>query len=117
MSWILSPTEMGKRMAAKKRERRTFTEEFKQAAAKRVADGEKATTVAKDVGVSLNSLRSWKYLKEPFSIAISDPGGAGPDGKVFIVPAESGIKHLRQENELLKAENEYLKRREEILRK
>jgi transposase-like protein len=90
-------------MAMKKRVRRTFTEDFKKTAAKRVADGEKATTVAKDVGVSLNSLRSWK---EKPSVDKHRATGL----------IKSAVT-LFQENALLRAENEYLKRREEILRK
>ena len=91
-------------MAGKKRVRRTFTEEFKQTAAKRVADGEKAAAVASEIGVSLNSLRSWK--EKPFII-----------GSSHIVEPTRSATNLRQEYELLKAENDYLKRREEILRK
>jgi transposase-like protein len=101
-------------MAVKKRVRRSFTTDFKQGAAKRVAAGESAASVAKDIGVSLNSLRSWKSL-DPEERIHSDPGGsvAPRAGRL----AEIELKHIRQENELLKAENDYLKRRDEILRK
>jgi transposase-like protein len=89
----------------KKRERRTFTDEFKQAAAKRVAGGEHATVVAADIGVSLNSLRSWK--EKP--LAGNNPGWLERAEEKF--PPKERDTNLRQENELLKAENEYLKHR------
>jgi hypothetical protein len=59
-----------------------------------------------DVAAFGGALRGWKPLE-----------GMTPVEAAYTLPAEFGIKHLRQENELLKAENDYLKRREEILRK
>jgi transposase len=96
-------------MAKKPTARRTFSDEFKEAAVKRVLAGEKLSAVARELGVNPNNLYLWKGSfasgsSEP-EVALERPSNPAPE------------KDLAKENELLKLEIDYLRKREAILRR
>jgi transposase len=85
--------------------RRAFAREFKESAARLVAEqGYTAAQAAESLGVDPGSIRDWvKKLAPP-------PGAADP-------AARDGAAALRQEVERLRAENKRLLMEREILKK
>lgn len=84
--------------------RRRYPREFKIDAIKRVLeDGQPQTHVARDLGISVNTLAGWKreYLE--------DPRHAFP-GNGRQTPDDAELTRLRREVARLKRENEILKK-------
>lgn len=83
-----------------KRERRTFTEEFKQEAIRLTeASGRTIGQVADDLGIGLSTLTRWKRRYREADLL------AGPHEDTA-----KELARLRKENELLRQEREILKR-------
>lgn len=82
--------------------RKTYSDEFKACAVARVLeDGEKPTAVARDLGVSLQQLKTWRLEQQ----------AAGSAEAVARQKAEAvELKRLRQENKRLQEENEILRK-------
>lgn len=90
-------------------ERRSYTDDFKQAAVNRVEAGETQSAVAKDVGITTNSLKAWMNKfgnNEQYTVGNEDHDDL-----------EEEVQRLRRDLALLQAENDYLKKREQILRR
>jgi len=86
-----------------RKKRRTFTREFKAEAVKLVLEqGKKVSEVARDLGVTENSLRSW------VSQALVDAGKGRP-GALTTAEREE-LTRLRKENRVLLMEREILKK-------
>ena len=91
------------------RQRRSFTEEYKQQAVELVVSSRRSiTSVAKELGLRDSVLRRWvdKSGQEPTSAAWRPTTHAAP------IPADeaSEIARLRQENERLRMERDILKK-------
>jgi transposase len=83
-----------------KRERRTFTEEFKQESVRLCqTSGRTITQVADDLGIGLSTLTRWKRLYREADLL------AGPHEDTA-----KELARLRKENEILRQEREILKR-------
>jgi transposase len=83
-----------------KRERRTFTEEFKQEAVRLTeTSGRTIAQVAEDLGLGLSTLTRWKRQYREADLL------AGPHEDTA-----RELARLRKENELLRQEREILKR-------
>jgi transposase len=86
-----------------KKKRRKFTKEQKADAVRLVrVSGESLPTVARDLGIGENSLRTW--LKQA---DIDD--GKGPLGALTTEEREE-LRRLRKENRTLKMERDFLKK-------
>jgi len=70
--------------------------------------------VAEELGVSCNSLRSWKRALLGDAAGVAPRGGETPDGADPAQMAEE-IRRLRKENEYLKRQREILKKAASIL--
>lgn len=81
--------------------RQSYTEEFKREAVKLVEGGIKPAEVARQLGISEQTLGNWRKAKVSGKLAGS--------GKV-ITPAQMELSRLRAEVMRLKAENEILKK-------
>ena len=95
-----------------KRTRKTYTNEFRKGAVDLLrASNQPLSLVARELGVSVASLRTWKnqFLGASGGMA---KGAVGDDGQ----PGTSA-KELWDENQKLKRENTYLRRQREILKK
>jgi transposase len=91
------------------RQRRSFTEEYKQQAVELVVSSRRSiTSVAKELGLRASVLRRWvdRVRQEPASAAWRPTTQATP------MPADqaSEIARLRQENEWLRMERDILKK-------
>lgn len=93
----------------------TYTEEFRRDAVELLrSSGRPISQVARELGVNVNSLRTWRNR------ILGQSGGES-----FGVPrtrndkdrAEASAEELLAEIKRLKKENEYLKRQREILKK
>ena len=83
-----------------KRERRTFTEEFKREAVRLTeASGRTIGQVADDLGIGLSSLTRWKRIYREADLL------AGPHDDV-----DQELARLRKENALLRQERDLLKK-------
>lgn len=83
-----------------KRERRTFTEEFKQEAVRLTeTSGRTNAQIAEDLGLGLSTLTRWKRRYREADLL------AGPHEDTA-----KELVRLRKENELLRQEREILKR-------
>jgi transposase len=83
-----------------KRERRTFTEEFKQEAVRLTETSDRTNAqVAEDLGLGLSTLTRWKRRYREADLL------AGPHEDTA-----KELVRLRKENELLRQEREILKR-------
>lgn len=86
-----------------KRQRRKFSDEFKEEAVKLISEqGYSIAEAARNLGINPNQLGRWK--KE---IENSTDGSSGP-GNMAAMQAE--LKRLRKENKQLKMEREILKK-------
>lgn len=84
--------------------KRVFTPEFKREALRLVeTSGKPLAQVARDLGISDNTLQGWKQqLKEHDQDAFPGSGHQ--------VPAEEEMRRLRRENEILRQERDILKK-------
>ena len=80
-----------------------YSNEFKEEAVKRVLSGVPASQVAREIGVNVNSLYTWKarYLKHPEQPFV----GSGK-----LRDADDELRKLRQQVKDLQQENEFLKK-------
>lgn len=86
---------------AKKSKRRNYTEEFKQEAVKLVTEqGYSFAEAARNLGVHVNLLRSWK---QKFEDEQKEPSAAQQQ-------QQSEIERLREENRRLRMERDILKK-------
>lgn len=82
-----------------KRERRSFTEEFKREAVRLIeTSGRTIAQIAEDLGVGLSTLTRWKRIYREADLM------AGPHDDVSQEPVR-----LRKENKILRQEREILK--------
>ena len=89
-----------------------YDEEFRRNAVELYAtSGKPLSEVARELGISANSLRNWKkrLLGQNAGAAIDAPGG----DECAVMTAEQQAEEIRR----LRKENEYLKRQREILKK
>jgi transposase len=95
-----------------KRRRKTYTQEFREGAVDLLrTSGQPLSQVARELGVSVASLRNWKNQFLGASAGLAD-GALGDDG----LPVASA-KELWDDNQRLLRENLHLKRQREILKK
>ena len=83
--------------------RRRFSAEFKQEAVRLLLEGQKASQVARDLGISAEVLRRWKHQVEAGG-SKAFPG----HGRVRSENAE--LVALRRENKILREERDILKK-------
>lgn len=86
-----------------------YSAEFKEKAVKRVLAGEPAAKVARDLGINVNSLYTWRFryeehLEQPFV------------GSGHLRDEDAEIRRLQKEIRDLKEENEFLKKQVPSLR-
>ena len=79
-----------------------YSAEFKREAVKRITGGATAAQVAREIGVNVNTVRSWsksakKHKKEPFV----GSGNLRKDDKE-LKELEKKVKDLEEENAILK---------------
>ncbi len=79
-----------------------YSNEFKEEAVKRVLSGVPASQVAREIGVNVNSLYTWKtrYLKHPVQPFVGSGKLRDEDNELRKLRQQ--IKDLQQENEFLK---------------
>jgi transposase len=86
-----------------KRQRRSFTDEFKAKAVQLVwSSGKSISAVAQDLDLTVSSLRNWVRQAEI-------DAGRGPVGALTSEEREE-LSRLRKENRVLKEEREILKK-------
>ena len=92
--------------------RKTYTQEFREGAVDLMRNSDQPLSqIARELGVSVASLRNWKKQFLGASGGMAD-GAVGDDGQ----PGASA-KELWDENQKLRRENAHLKRQREILKK
>ena len=79
-----------------------YTPEFRELAVKRVKAGQRIGAVAKDLGLSDQTLRNW--------VKASDAGKLNGPGSKVVTPEQMELSRLRAENIRLKRECEILKK-------
>lgn len=79
-----------------------YSNEFKEEAVKRVLSGISAVQVARELGINVSSLYTWKnrYLKHPEQPFVGS--GNLRDADAEIRRLQRQVKDLEQENEFLK---------------
>ena len=82
--------------------KREYTAEFKELAVKRVKSGQTAGAVAKDLGLTDQTLRNW--------VKAAAAGKLNGAGTKVVTPEEMEFSRLRAENIRLARENEILKK-------
>ena len=82
--------------------KQAYTAEFKELAVKRITDGQSIPTVAKELGLSDQTLRNW--------VKAAAAGKLKGAGSRVITPEEMELSRLRAENVRLKRENEIIKK-------
>jgi transposase-like protein len=100
-----TPTEatMPPGVAMEKRQRRTFTDEFKAQTVELVRkSGKTVSEVARDLDLTVSVLRTWVRQAEI-------DAGRGPAGALTTEEREE-LSRLRKENRVLKEEREILKK-------
>ncbi len=86
------------------KEQRTFTREFKLKAVQLVRSSPKSQAqIARDLGIADSTLHHW--CKQ-----FSEHGEQAFPGSGHQTPQEEEIRHLKQENELLRKERDILKK-------
>ena len=86
----------------KKIPKQAYTTEFKELAVKRVTDGASIPEVAKELGISDQTLRNW--------VKLAVQGKLKGAGARVVTPEEMELSRLRAENVRLKRENEIIKK-------
>jgi len=92
---------------------KTYTEQFRRDALELLQSSNKShTQVARELGISPNTLRGWKKaaLKNTPMIPMSNQKSTGKSEPL-------SAEELYHQNQELKKENEYLRRQREILKK
>ena len=79
-----------------------YTPEFREMAVKRVKEGQSISTVAKELGLSDQTVRNW--VKAAAAGKLSSAGGT------LVTPQPMELSRLRAEVARLKRENEILKK-------
>lgn len=79
-----------------------YTAEFKELAVKRVTDGQRLATVAKELGLVEQTLRNW--------VKAAKAGKLNPPGAKSVTPEQMELSRVRAENARLRMENEILKK-------
>jgi len=82
--------------------RQSYTTEFKQLAVKRISDGQSISRVAKELGLSEQTLRNW--------VKASSQGKLNGPGSRQVTPEEMELSRLRAENQRLKLELAIIKK-------
>ena len=87
-----------------------YSAEFKEQAVKRVFAGESAAKVARDLGINVNSLYTWKarYVENPEQPFV---------GSGHLRDEDAELRRLQKEIKDLREENEFLKKQAPSLRK
>ena len=91
-----------KEVSTMSKKRKVYTKEFKVEAVK-LTKTIPSAQVARDLGVSENSLSNWKNKLN------SDPTNSFP-GHGKLKPADEELRKLKRENEILRQEREILKK-------
>ena len=92
--------------------RPTYTKEFRRDAVDLLGtSGKPLSRVARDLGVSEASLRTWR------DALLGESGGNGRDAVGGEAGPAASAKELWDENQRLRKENAYLRRQREILKK
>jgi transposase len=103
----MSKRNEDRRSASGKRERRAFTEEFKQEAVRLLRDrraaGASLTQVARELDVGPNLLRGWAQERTARDATTGAPAGV-------IETPEQELRRLRRENAVLRQEQEFAKK-------
>ena len=86
----------------KKIAKREYTAEFKELAVKRVKSGQTTGAVAKDLGLTDQTLRNW--------VKAAAAGKLSGAGTKVVTPEEMEFSRLRSENIRHQRENEILKK-------
>lgn len=87
-----------------KKERRTFTKEFKEGAVRLVVEGgRKAAEVARDLGIHENRIYHWKKQ-------MADSGSDAFPGKGNLGKQDEEIRRLKRELEDIQEERDILKK-------
>lgn len=81
--------------------RQSYTEEFKREAVKLVEAGNKPSAVAKQIGVSEQTLANWRKAAASGKLTATSSSAT---------PEQMEVSRLRAENARLKMENEILKK-------
>lgn len=82
--------------------KQAYTVEFKELAVKRVKDGQRVSTVCKELGLSDQTIRNW--VKEAAEGKLDGAGGR------VVTAEEMELSRLRAENLRIKRENATLKK-------
>jgi len=86
-----------------KKQRKKYTQEFKEEAVKLITEqGYRVTEAARNLGINENMLGRWKRELEE--------GGEGASGLQGGTVMQAELKRLRKENKRLKMEREILKK-------
>ncbi len=86
------------------KEKRIFTTEFKREALNLVeSSGKPLAQVARDLGISDNTLHGWKQQ-------MREHGQEAFPGSGHQTPQEEEVRRLRRENEILRQERDILKK-------
>lgn len=81
--------------------RQSYTGEFKREAVKMVDAGQRPAEVARQLGISEQTLNNWRKAAATGKLAGSSK---------VVTPAQMELSRLRAENQRLKMENEILKK-------
>ena len=91
----------------------SYTEEFRRDAVELLrSSGKPIKQVARELGVNVNSLRTWRNRS-----LLGQSGGKGIGAVGDKARAGASAEELLDENNQLRGENEYLRRQREILKK
>lgn len=82
--------------------RREFTAEFREQAVKRVKTGQGVGTVARELGISDQTLRNW--------VKAFETGKLGGAGAKAVTPEQMELLRMRAENARLRRGNEILRK-------
>ncbi len=85
-----------------KRERRTFTKEFKESAVRLADEGNASLSqIAKDLGINVNQLRSWREAAHVHSDQAFPGRGNQRELEAKIVQLQKALRVKEQEVEIL----------------
>ena len=82
--------------------RQEYTLEFKELAVKRIKDGQPIPAVAKELGISAQTLRNW--------VGAAARGALSGSATKAVTEEQMELSRLRAENVRLKRENEIIKK-------
>jgi transposase len=80
--------------------RQKYTPEFKQEAVRQVVSGKSSAQVARELGISEQTLANWRKAAKAGKLAVGKP----------VTAQEMEVSRLRAENARLQMENEILKK-------